>query len=51
MIGEVTNNFEITNPDLVICNMNSSNTLKIELSIVKGRGYVPADEKKQENFH
>ncbi|MBK6821236.1 MAG: DNA-directed RNA polymerase subunit alpha [Bacteroidetes bacterium] len=50
MIGEVTNNFEITNPDLVICNMNSSNTLKIELSIVKGRGYVPADENKTREF-
>jgi len=46
MIGEVTNSFEITNPDLVICNMNSSNTLKIELSIIKGRGYIPADENK-----
>ena len=46
MIGEATNNFEITNPDLVICNMNSSNTLKIELSIIKGRGYQPADDNK-----
>ncbi|MBK7692027.1 MAG: DNA-directed RNA polymerase subunit alpha [Bacteroidetes bacterium] len=50
MIGEVTNSFEITNPDLVICNMNSSNTLKIELSIVKGRGYIPADELKTKEF-
>lgn len=46
MIGEVTNNFEITNPDLVICNMNSSISLKIELNIIKGRGYLPADENK-----
>lgn len=46
MIGEVTNNFEITNPELVICNMNSSITLKIELNIIKGRGYIPADENK-----
>ncbi len=50
MIGEVTNSFEITNPDLVICNMNSSITLKIELSIVKGRGYIPADELKTKEF-
>lgn len=50
MIGEVTNSFEITNPDLVICNMNSSNTLKIEISIVKGRGYIPADENKTREF-
>src|SRR5690606_36432150 len=46
MIVEVTNNFEITNPDLVICNMNSSISLKIELNIIKGRGYLPADENK-----
>lgn len=46
MIGEITNNFEVTNPDLVICNMNSTISLKIELSIIKGRGYLPADENK-----
>jgi len=46
MIGEVTNSFEITNPDLVICHMNSSISLKVELNIVKGRGYTPADENK-----
>lgn len=46
MIGEVTNHFEITNPNLVICNMNSNINLKIELNIIKGRGYIPADENK-----
>ena len=46
MLGEVTNNFEIMNPELVICNMNSSTSLKIELNIIKGRGYIPADELK-----
>jgi len=46
MIGEVTNHFEITNPNLVICNMNSNISLKIELNIIKGRGYIPADENK-----
>ncbi len=44
MLGEVTNNFDIMNPDLVICSMNTSTNLKIELNIIKGRGYVPADE-------
>lgn len=39
-----TNTFEITNPDLVICNMESSVHLEVELSIGKGRGYVSADE-------
>ena len=36
MLGEVTNNFEVMNPDLVICNMNASTSLKIELNIIKG---------------
>ncbi|MCB0503262.1 MAG: DNA-directed RNA polymerase subunit alpha [Bacteroidetes bacterium] len=39
-----TNTFEITNPDLVICNMETSVHLEVELSVGKGRGYVPADE-------
>ncbi len=44
MIGEHTNNFEVMNPDLVICNMESGTTFNIELHIGKGRGYVPAEE-------
>lgn len=44
MLGEVTNNFEIMNPELVICNMNTTTNLKVEMNIIKGRGYVPADE-------
>ncbi len=39
-----TNVFNIMNPDLVIANMESTVTLEIELTITKGRGYVPADE-------
>jgi len=39
-----TNSFEITNPDLVICNMEPSVHLEVEMSIGKGRGYVPAKE-------
>jgi DNA-directed RNA polymerase subunit alpha len=39
-----TNSFEITNPDLVICNMESSVHLEVEMTIGKGRGYVPAKE-------
>jgi DNA-directed RNA polymerase subunit alpha len=46
MIGEVTNSFEIMNPDLVICNMNTSISFKIEMNVIKGRGYIPADELK-----
>ena len=36
--------FEILNPELVICNMDTSTSLDMELTIQKGRGYVPASE-------
>lgn len=37
-------NFEVLNPDLVICHMDSSASFDITLTINKGRGYVPAEE-------
>ena len=37
-------NFEVLNPDLVICNMNQGVKFNMEITINKGRGYVPADE-------
>jgi DNA-directed RNA polymerase subunit alpha len=45
-IGKFTSAFQVLNPDLVICNMESSVKLEIELTIIKGRGYVPAEENK-----
>jgi DNA-directed RNA polymerase subunit alpha len=39
-----TNVFRVMNPDLVICNMESSVNLEIEFTVTKGRGYVPADD-------
>jgi DNA-directed RNA polymerase subunit alpha len=45
-IGKFTSAFQVLNTDLVICNMESSVKLNIELNIVKGRGYVPAEENK-----
>jgi DNA-directed RNA polymerase subunit alpha len=44
MLGDATNNFEVMNPELVICSMNSSTNLRMEIDIMKGRGYVPADD-------
>ena len=38
--------FQVLNPELVICHMDSSVKLTIELTIGKGRGYVNADENK-----
>jgi len=43
-IEKHTNVYQVMNPDLVICNMNNTVHLEIELTISKGRGYVPADE-------
>ena len=41
--------FQVLNPDLVICNLDSKTTINMELSIEKGRGYVPAEENKKPN--
>ena len=41
--------FQVLNPDLVICNLDSKVNLNIELTIEKGRGYVPAEENKKQN--
>lgn len=43
-IGEYTNVFQVINPDLVVCHMEPSVTLELELTVTKGRGYVPAEE-------
>jgi DNA-directed RNA polymerase subunit alpha len=49
MIGEASVSFEVMNPELLICTLDSSAKLDIEISIGKGRGYVPADEHKEKN--
>ena len=41
--------FQILNPDLHICNLEKDYKLNIELTIEKGRGYVPAEENKKSN--
>ena len=46
MIGEGTQSFQVMNPDLLICTLDSSVKLDIELTISKGRGYVPSEENK-----
>ena len=48
-IGRFTTAFQVLNPDLVLCNMDTSVKLDIELKIIKGRGYVPAEENKTAN--
>ena len=39
--------FQVLNPDLVICNLEKNISFSMELTIEKGRGYVPAEENKK----
>lgn len=41
--------FEILNPDIIICNKNQNTPLQMTFNIQKGRGYVPAEENKNDN--
>lgn len=45
-IEEATMSFTITNPELVICRMEKSVKFEIELTVQKGRGYIPAEDSK-----
>lgn len=45
-ISNFTNIFEVLNPEQVICNMEPFVNLEMEITIDKGRGYVPAEENK-----
>ena len=45
-IAKATSAFEILNPELVICNLDDSAHFEIELTVEKGRGYLPAEENK-----
>src|ERR1700754_796683 len=45
-IAKFTSAFEILNPEHVICNLDESAHFEVELTIEKGRGYLPAEENK-----
>jgi len=46
MIGEATHTFEVMNPELVICTLDTTAKIDVEITIGKGRGYVPAEDNK-----
>lgn len=48
-INKFMSGFQVLNPEVIICQMAASVKLTIELSIDKGRGYVPAEENKTIN--
>ena len=46
-IGKYLTGFEVLNPELVICHLDPKSTMQIDITINKGRGYVPADENRE----
>jgi len=44
--AQATTAFQITNPDLVICHIDESARFELEVTVEKGRGYIPAEENK-----
>ncbi|MEO8150486.1 MAG: DNA-directed RNA polymerase subunit alpha, partial [Bacteroidia bacterium] len=49
-IAKHTTAFQVLNPELVICNMESNVKIQVDITIDKGRGYVPAEENKNSNM-
>ena len=45
-IAKFTSAFEVLNPEHVVCNLEESASIEVELTIEKGRGYLPAEENK-----
>ena len=43
-ISKYLTGFEVLNPELIICHLTAKGPIQMELTINKGRGYVPADE-------
>jgi len=48
-INKFLSGFQVLNTETVICNLTSNVKLNIEMSINKGRGYVPSEENKMLN--
>ncbi len=48
-LAKYLTNFEVLNPDLLLCEMDMSAKFELTVKINKGRGYVPADENRNPN--
>jgi len=48
-LGTFISGYQVLNPDHVIANMEPSVKIDMDITIEKGRGYVPAEENKQAN--
>ena len=42
-------NFQVLNPEQIVCNMDKKVSFEMEILIEKGRGYVPAEENSKED--
>lgn len=49
ILNKFLTGFTVLNPDFVICKMEPEVKLEIQITIRKGRGYVPAEENKEED--
>lgn len=48
-IGKHFTGFEVLNPELVICTLDASAGFQIDITVNKGRGYLPAEENRNPN--
>ena len=48
-IGKHFTGFEVLNPELVICTLDETASFQIEITVNKGRGYLPAEESRNPN--
>lgn len=48
-LGKYLTGFQVLNPDLVICHLDKKVSMNLDLTIDKGRGYLPAEENKPVN--
>lgn len=48
-IGKASSSFQVLNPEMVICRMEPSVKLEMEINVTHGRGYVPGEENKQKD--
>jgi DNA-directed RNA polymerase subunit alpha len=46
-IGKYLTGFEVLNPELIICHLDSKAVMQIEITVNKGRGWVSADENRE----
>jgi len=46
-LNNILTGFEVLNPELVICHLDSKASMQMDLTINKGRGYVPSEENRE----